>query len=58
MKYLPLTTSSGLQIGSAYQHNVRPFHDADALALQTALLEKNRSKSFWKRLINIVWKWL
>jgi hypothetical protein len=30
-------------IGSAYQSNVRPYHDQDALRLQDALLGNRRS---------------
>jgi len=54
----PYTTSSGLRIGSMYQHTVRPDHDADAQALQTALLARHshRSQNMFLRLINALWR--
>ena len=38
----PYTTRSGLQVGSLYTAPQRPFHDADALLLQRALLGERR----------------
>ena len=61
MRALPYTTSTGLRIGSMYQHNVRPAHDSDALALQSALLLKrhqHRSQNAWLRILNTIWRWL
>lgn len=34
----PYTTKSGLQIGRLYMPTARPYHDRDAIRLQSALL--------------------
>ena len=42
-QHTPLTTKSGLRIGSAYVPTTRPYHDRDALKLQDALLRNRPS---------------
>jgi len=47
-------------IGIAYMPMQHPWHDADAQALQTALLARHshRSQNLFLRLINSCWRWL
>ena len=59
-KQPPFTTRSGLQIGRYYQPTTKPYHDKDALRLQTALLhdrEPGLIESLIARVIRPFWAW-
>ena len=46
-----------VQIGLIYQSTARVYHDADALRLQSAFLNK-RQGGWLGKILNKVWRWL